>query len=187
MGNCDNRAAEILKIVLENGQRGNVKVIGRLVKKQDIRGSHEDLQKVEPLSFAAGELFDAVPLKLGREQEAFEHLRSRYCPVRSSYDIGSLADILNDLHSGVHRFAFLREIAYIDRITDSNCARIRREHSGKHFQERAFALAVPANDTYSCIAGNETRKVRNEQLSVYGFCNVFNLNGLSAETRRYGL
>ena len=98
MGNGNNSTAEIFKVVLKYGESCNIKVICWLVKKEYIRRCHEYFQQIQPFSLAARKLFYPVPLKLGREKEAFKHLRSGNCSVGSLHSVGSLAYILDNAH-----------------------------------------------------------------------------------------
>ena len=67
MGYRDDDSLEAVKIVFQDHQRLNIKVIRRLVQDQDIRCTHEDLQKVKASSLAAGQLLDHGVLDRRRE------------------------------------------------------------------------------------------------------------------------
>ena len=51
----DNRTLEGIKVVFQNVERREVKVVRRFVENQHVRGSHQDTQKVQPPLFAAGQ------------------------------------------------------------------------------------------------------------------------------------
>ena len=46
MGDRDNNSLKAVQIILENRQRLNVQVIGRLVQKQDVGRFHQDAKQV---------------------------------------------------------------------------------------------------------------------------------------------
>ena len=67
MGYRDDDSLKAVKIVFQDHQRLDIKVIRRLVQDQDIRCTHEDLQKVKTSSLAAGQLLDHGVLDRRRE------------------------------------------------------------------------------------------------------------------------
>ena len=67
MGYRDDDPLKAVKIVFQDHQRLDIKVIRRLVQNQDIRCAHEDFQKIKASSLAAGQLLDHGILDRRRE------------------------------------------------------------------------------------------------------------------------
>ena len=70
VGDDDKGAFELQKILFQNVQRDDVKVIGGLVQDKEIGPAHEHRQEVKPPPFASGEPLHGGVQHLVREKEA---------------------------------------------------------------------------------------------------------------------
>ena len=66
------RAAELLQIFFKYVERHDVKVVGRLVKNQQVRLLHQDRKQVETAFFSSAELLYLVVQHFMREKETVE-------------------------------------------------------------------------------------------------------------------
>ena len=74
MGDRHDGARKSLEIVLQNGQRHDVQIIGGLVQEQNIGGFHQNGEQIQPPPLSAGEPPNGNGLQISREEEALHHL-----------------------------------------------------------------------------------------------------------------
>ena len=87
--------AKALQIIFQNRQRSNIQVIGRFIQKKHIRRSHQNFQQIQPLSLAAGKLFNMVPLQFRRKEKSFQHSCRSNCAIRRLNAFCGLLDIID--------------------------------------------------------------------------------------------
>ena len=134
-------------------KRRDVEIVGRFVEQQNIRLCHQDSQKIKPAPFAARQIADERILRRRREQEFFEHLRSRdLISVGGRNVFGDLFDVINDALFFVQSAAFLIVIADVNGLPDLDLARIGFDSFGDNFQKRRFARTVFADNADAVVA-----------------------------------
>ena len=74
MAHDDHRTLEGVQVVLQNVQRFDIKIVGRLIQNEHIRCGHQDAQQVEPALLSAGQTGNALILHAGRKKKGFRHL-----------------------------------------------------------------------------------------------------------------
>ena len=98
---------EMIQIILQNRQRADIQVVGRLVEQKDVWRAHQDMEQIESAPLAARQLADQRVLHMGREQEPFQHLGCRYQPVRRPHVLCHIFNVVDHAHRLIHIFVFL--------------------------------------------------------------------------------
>ena len=158
-----DRALERGEIILEDFQRGDVQIVGRLIQQQHIRRGHQQAGQIQPPLFAAGEPLHRGILHIRREEELLEHLRRGKAPVRRFHIFGDVAHEVDQAHVRRNLRKFLRKKADFHRFADGNRARIRRELTGEHAQQRRFAASIRPDDRHALIPQNRIGKIGNQR------------------------
>ena len=146
MGYHDHDSREVVQIVLQDLQRLDVQIVGRLVQDQHIRRSHEDAQQVQPALLAARQLGHLRVLLPLYEQEPLAHGRRGDQPIRRAY---VLAYALDHVDHGICRrklLVFLAKISHHDRLSQFHRAFIRFDLADQYFEQGRFAAAVGTDD-----------------------------------------
>ena len=125
--NHDNTSWKILKILFENLEGYDIKIVGRLVENQEVRILHQYRTKVQLATLATTKFIHVVVLLFGSKKEILKELRSREMFASTHIDI--FGDILNNvyhLHLVVELQSLLREIAKTHGIANIKLSAIRR-------------------------------------------------------------
>jgi len=102
VGDDDDDTKEVVEVVFEDLQCLDVKIVGRLVEKQDIRLAHQDQQKLEPSPLPSGQIADLCPLHLLVEEELLAHLGGGDETVCSPDVLAYTLDTADDRLEGIH-------------------------------------------------------------------------------------
>ena len=130
MGHRQHRPGEGLQVLLQNGQGGDVQVIGGLVQQQDVGSLHQQGEEVQPPPLPAGELPDGLALELGGEEESLHHLGGGEVPLPGLHLAGHLVDEVVHPLAGVQLPPLLGEVADAHRLPPVHGAGIRGELAG---------------------------------------------------------
>ena len=74
MAHDDDTTGEVGQIFFKDLERGDVKVVGRFVKNEEVGILHQYRAEVELAALTAGEFVDVVVLLLRREEEILQKL-----------------------------------------------------------------------------------------------------------------
>ena len=70
MGDQHQRAAKFEQALLQDFERGNIEIVGRLIQQQQVGGLEHQLRNEHPRSLAAGEVRDRLVELLAGEEKA---------------------------------------------------------------------------------------------------------------------
>ena len=113
----NHNSLKIIKIILQHHKRPNIQIVRGLIQNQNIRCSHQHLQKIQSTLFATGQLSKQTVLLLPLKQKFFQHLGCRNTSILSLYIFGNIPDIVN--HPFLRRHLYFIDFLCI--ITDFNC------------------------------------------------------------------
>ena len=181
MGHGDDRAGEALQIVLQDGQGGDVQVVGGFVQEQHIGGRHEDAQQVQPPPLAAGQPAHGHVLHRRREQEPLQHLAGGEGALVGAHLGGNVVNQLPDGLVGIQLPGLLGEIADFHRGAGLDAAGIRGQAPGHQVQQGGFPRAVAAHHADAVVPGQAVGEVPQHLLVPEGFADVLQIENLPAQ------
>ena len=114
MAHHQQRAGELQQQLLEQIERLDVKIVGRLVENEQIERPGEEPGQQQPVPLAAGEGPHRRPGAIGREEEILE-VAEDVAAIRSDVDVvGSTGDAVEYGSIGIELFPELIEVGDLE-------------------------------------------------------------------------
>ena len=181
MGHRHHRAGELGQIVLQDGERLHVQIVGGLVQQQDVGRAHQDAQQIQPAPLAAGQPSDGGELEVGREQEPLHHLRGGHTALPGAQLGGDFVDVVVGALIGIQLPALLGEVADAHRAAEVDAAGVGRQRAGDQVQQRALARAVSADDAHAVVPQDCVGKIADDGFVPEGLGDVLQLHRLAPQ------
>ena len=151
MGHGDNDTCKSGEVILQDGEGGDVQVIGGLVQKQYIAACRQHRQQVEPALFPAGELSDGGVLHGGVKKEVLQQGAGTDGALTGGDVLRNVLDIVDDPLGGVHVLRGLGKIADLYGLAPFNGAGVRLDLPCDELHEGGLAAAVFPDDADALV------------------------------------
>ena len=163
----NDATGEILQIFLQDLKRLYVKVVGRLIKHEEVRILHQHSAEIELTALSPTEFIDIVLLLLRREHEIVEKLRGGHLPSATQIDIiGDISDGIDDFLILIKLQSVLREIAKLHRLTDIELATVGGHDAKEHLDKSRLPRTIVSHDTHLLEAGEVIIEIVEDNLVV---------------------
>ncbi|MNC15899.1 hypothetical protein D3C75_637400 [compost metagenome] len=183
MGYSNDCAGEVLQIILQNGQRLDIQIIGRFIQQQHVGLPHQGAEEIQSAFFPSGQPADVGPLLLLGKHKPLQHLGGgNGNAVIQLNGLGSIPDIFQHPLIGVQLLILLGIISHTDRASRFNAARIRLKLSGQHPEQGGFAAAVGTDNADTVAWLNQRAQVFDQGSGSIGFGDILQLQYLFAQT-----
>ena len=161
----DDAAVELRQVFLEDFQRGDVQVVGRLVKDEEIGLGHQHHGQIEPAAFATAQLGDVLLLVLRREQEVVEPGHGGIVVFLVKIDVfRHIAHGINHAFALVKVHPFLAVMGKFHRLADFEVAAVGLDDVEQQFDERGLAHTVVTHDAQLLVAGKRVVEIVQDHL-----------------------
>src|SRR3954462_928140 len=174
---------EVLKRVLQRGQRFHVEVVGRLVEQDQVAALLEGERQIEPVAFAAGQHARRILLVGALEPERGD-VGPRRDLVLADLDVIQLVghDLPHRL-LGVDAATALVDVAELDGLADFDGAAVGLFEADDGLEQRGLADTVGSDDADDAVSGQRERQVLDQRPTVEALVEVLDLDNDVAEPR----
>ena len=140
---------KILQVFLQNLQRHNVQVVGRLVQHQEVGVAHQHGAKVQFSALTTAQFIHIIILLLGRKQEILQQLRGRqFLATAQLHIVRNIGDHVDNFLLLIELQSFLREVPEPHRITYHDVSFVHRFQSQQHLDKRRLTRSVRPHNTH---------------------------------------
>ena len=181
VGDRQNGAGEPLEIILQNRERCDVQVVGRLVQQQHIGCRHQNGEQIQPPALTAGEPADGHGLQVSRKEEPLHHLVGGKGPLVRLDFICNVVDEIVDPLVQIQLPALLGKMPDLHGSADGHAAAVRLQFPGDQVQQRGLSRAVVAHDADPVSPQEVIREVIDHRPAVKGLCDIIQLDDLFAQ------
>ena len=181
MGHRHNGAGKALEVVLQNGQRGHVQVVGGFVQQQDVGRRHQYGEEIQPPPLPAGEPPDGHGLQVSGEEKPLHHLIGGKGPLIGPDLAGDGMDKVVHPLVQIQLPALLGEMADPHRGPGLHAAGVRRQLSGDQPQQGGLSRAVAAHNADAVAAQQIVGKTADDRAAPIGFGYLPQLNEFSPQ------
>ena len=152
------------ELLLQQLQRLDVQVVGRLVHHQQVAGIEEEACQEEPCTFAARECLDRRAGALRGEEEVAQIAVEVFADAADGDELLALGDVFGHGGLGVERAAELVEEGRLHVAPQALLARLRRQAAQDEVEQGGLAGAVGADDAHALPAQDAQRDVPQDGL-----------------------
>ena len=181
MGHRQDGPGEGLEVVLQDGEGGDIQVVGGLVQQQHVGGRHQDGEEVEPPPLSTGELADGLGLQVRREEEALHHGLGGEGTLLGLHLVADLMDEVVDPLVKVQLPPLLGEVPDAHRGPDVHAALVGLQLPGDEPQQGGLPHAVVAHDADAVVPQHAVGKVPQHPARVVLLAHVPQLDDLSSQ------
>ena len=188
MGNYQERALESCQILLENIERHQIQIIGRLIKYQKVGTSHQHGQQIQPAPLASAQTSHPVAVHRRRKHKIIQEGHRRYgLPFTDRHHIRYLGDSVDHCLLTVELDSFLPVISDAQGLSSVNGPGRRLYPTGQQIKEGALAHPVRTDDSYFLPGGEIICKIIYYRQVRPRIAQVRAVDGLTAEPGHPGL
>ena len=149
----NDTAVEVLQILLQNLQRIDVQVIGRLVEHQEVGVLHKHRTQVQAPLLSARELGDVVLLLQRSEHEVLQELHGRQVATAAQIHIlRYLTHRVYHFHLRVKAHPLLAVVAEADGLAHYEASRVGLHQSEQHLHKGTLARTVASHDAHLLVS-----------------------------------
>ena len=159
MGDEEDRAVEVEEPLLEELERLDVEVVGRLVEDQEVRRLREEAREEEAVALAAGEGVDRRARARGAEEEVLEEADHVPALAADVEELAALGHVLEHRLLGLELQAELVEVGDLELRPEPHAPAIGRELAEQDAEQRRLAGAVRADEADAVAAQDAEREV----------------------------
>ena len=163
-----HRASKRCQPLLEQLQRFQVEIVGRLVEHKQVGWLREQLGEQQPVAFTAGEHLHWQTQPVGREEEVLQEADHMPLLAVDLHEVAAFVDLIEDRPLGIELVAELIEKRDFQIGAGANRALLRRELPQQELEQRGLARAVGAHDAHPVAAENRRGKVGHDIAAVVG-------------------
>ena len=182
----DNQTAVVVdQRLFQNAQCDEVQIVGRLVENQEVSAALEDFRESQTRPFAARKLLDLRVDPLVFKHEALEIAPDGNPFIAEIDELVPLPDLFADRAFRIERDTRLVDVIEFNSRSNEDFARIRLQLLRHKFEKRRFPRAVRSDHTDFMRCGELKRKVTQNRPSPTRKSDIFHIDDLVAEVRRF--
>ena len=163
MADHDSAACELLQRLFQRAERIHIKIVGRLVKKQQVGAAFQHPRQMHAVALTARKLADTLLLVAALEVELADIGTRGHCPLAKLDLVETVGNDFPDRLAVFQIVTRLVDIAKFHRLADSKGAGIRRFAAGDHAEQRCLAGAVRADHPDNAARRQAEGQIVNQQ------------------------